>query len=449
MNTKLETYKKLNAFHKYWGKKPRDLNEFLIKNLTKENDLVIDPFLGAGLISKTAIDLKRNFIGYDINPFSIEYATFLNNLPAAEKFLEYSNYVLQEVEKEINATYTMSHGLATHFIWENDKLLRYWVGIGKNKRIFKPTKDDVIKSTKYIAKNIELRDFTFFNNNKINVRSHFKNQHLFSDRALINIETLLNKINMIDDPEIKRALKLCLTSSSGQMSKMVFVLNKKKGDGTFAEQVGSWAIGLWVPKKHFEINVLKLFDKKIKKLYKILKTKKETNSQNTLNLKLGSCLDEMKKLGSNTLDLIITDPPHGNRIPYLELSDFWNSILGFKPNFNKEIVVSSSKERLKTIANFNLDMHEFMEISYKKLSERGILTIFYNSKNKNEWDFLKNNKFFFLGSAKCIYSSNSLVQRNRSGAMKYDYILFFSKTKQELPDNIQKLPGWTKKFPEV
>ena len=47
-----EGYKGLSSFHKYWGKKPTEAWRFLIENLTEPSDIVLDPFLGSGLIAK-------------------------------------------------------------------------------------------------------------------------------------------------------------------------------------------------------------------------------------------------------------------------------------------------------------------------------------------------------------------------------------------------------------
>ena len=61
----------------------------------------------------------------------------------------------------------------------------------------------------------------------------------------------------------------------------------------------------------------------------------------------GDCLSLLPQLPDNSVDLIITDPPHGDRIPYLELSEIWNVILREEPPFEAEIVVSNAKARSK------------------------------------------------------------------------------------------------------
>jgi len=69
-----KTYTGLAGFHKYWGKKPIESMCYLIEKCTKEGDIVMDPFLGSGLISRECLLRNRRFVGIDINPFSIDRA---------------------------------------------------------------------------------------------------------------------------------------------------------------------------------------------------------------------------------------------------------------------------------------------------------------------------------------------------------------------------------------
>lgn len=49
------------------AQKPIELIEFLIKLTTKENHIVLDPFMGSGTTAVASNDLKRQFIGFEVN----------------------------------------------------------------------------------------------------------------------------------------------------------------------------------------------------------------------------------------------------------------------------------------------------------------------------------------------------------------------------------------------
>jgi len=54
--------------------KPLDLITKYMKISSKENDLILDPFLGSGTTAVACKNLKRNFIGIEINPDYCEIA---------------------------------------------------------------------------------------------------------------------------------------------------------------------------------------------------------------------------------------------------------------------------------------------------------------------------------------------------------------------------------------
>jgi len=145
---------------------------------------------------------------------------------------------------------------------------------------------------------------------------------------------------------------------------MVFAVTgrgKTNGNPSKKIEVGSWVIGYWRPPLHFEVNVWNCFERRVTKLLNAIKngdplqgsTISETLDQFYQNnaecsIICAPCQAELKKLPEKSINLIITDPTHSDRIPYLELSELWNSILGIEPNFDSEIVISNAKERAKT-----------------------------------------------------------------------------------------------------
>ena len=98
-----ETYTGLAGFHKYWGKKPVESLSYLIENCTGEGDIVLDPFPGSGLISRECLKRSRRFAGVDINPFPVEHASFLLNLPSENEYYQALIEIEQGVADEINS----------------------------------------------------------------------------------------------------------------------------------------------------------------------------------------------------------------------------------------------------------------------------------------------------------------------------------------------------------
>ena len=49
------------------AQKPLSIVEFLIKLTTREDQVVLDPFLGSGTTAVACVRLKRNFIGFEVN----------------------------------------------------------------------------------------------------------------------------------------------------------------------------------------------------------------------------------------------------------------------------------------------------------------------------------------------------------------------------------------------
>jgi len=59
---------KEKTFGKHPTQKPLDLLERIILASTKENDLILDPFMGSGTTGVAAMKLNRQFIGIEKNP---------------------------------------------------------------------------------------------------------------------------------------------------------------------------------------------------------------------------------------------------------------------------------------------------------------------------------------------------------------------------------------------
>ena len=465
-------YRGLYAFHKYWGKKPFEPVRYLIQNTSSERGLVVDPFLGSGVSAIEALQLRRRFIGVDVNPLAIRLARLLVSLPSVDIIEEAFAKVASSVKDKILESYiTTRKEPATHYLWRDDVMEMVWLTDREKKRRVElpPNEHDLALSRHFAAYQPQrLREPIFFANSRINSSPSLTLKDIFTGRALHNIELLLAAIDNLPQC-MQEPMRLSLTAAAGQMSKMVFAITgrgKIAGARSGRIEVGSWVIGYWRPELHFEVNVWNCFEHRVQKL---IKAAAESGTSNVLAregelstvcaghadyvLLARDCLDVLPQIPDRSIDLLITDPPHSDRIPYLELSEIWNVILGEEPLFELEIVVSNARERAKTLYKYNQAMSRFLEISASKLSDNGLLVLFFNARTKESWKFL--NSFvsnanradiIYCGCFPLIYSAASVIQDNREGALRTDYGLVFART-ADLAYSLAHIPGWMSALP--
>lgn len=446
-----EGYKGLAGFHKYWGKKPTEAWHLLIERLTKPEDVILDPFLGSGLIAKECTDLHRRFIGFDINPICLELTEMYLSPPTHQELKSALNSLYKALLPKANDLYRLSTGdIATHLLWENDTIVKVWKKTGRTR--VELTVDGLELRRFEGADKYTLRNeskFRFFENSRINSKSAMAIDQLFTPRALAVIDYILDEIAKTTG-NTKRALRLILSAALGQMSRMVFAVSKRgktRGVASESIEVGSWVIGYWRPGQHFEVNALNCFENKANKLLKALTDLGPSRSvdmaaevldfsQNdrTCFLALGDSEELLKKLCTESVNVILTDPPHGDRIPYLELSEMWNGFLGYESNLSGELVISNAKARNKDQIAYNRKLLQILQECHRVLKCDGVIAIMFNARSTDHWESLHQleaeTSFSFVGCYPMEYSAGSVVQDNRDGGLKSDYVLLYTKSSE-------------------
>ncbi|MEK8020870.1 MAG: DNA methyltransferase [Candidatus Parabeggiatoa sp.] len=466
-------YQGLSGFHKYWGKKPIEAWQFLITSLTDENDVVLDPFLGSGLVARKCLDLNRKFIGFDINPLSIELTALYLNPPSSRELRTAISEIYSSLKDEINSLYGLSNGKnASHYLWNQGELSKVWIKEGRKRIEIEPTEQDlknIVDSISYESK--YTKQPRFFDNSRINAKKSLKLSDLFSPRALRLIDLFLELSSQYDE-NLSRAIRMILTASVGQMSKMVFAVSKRgktKGAVTDKIEVGSWVIGYWRPAVYFEVNAWNCFENKANKLIKALNDIDDLppsqlaqsipqlfhNDCNSL-LQCGDSEKWLQEIPSQSIKLVLTDPPHGDRIPYLELSELWNCICSYQADYHNELVVSNAKERRKNQEKYNQKLANILAESIRVLVNNGVLAVMFNAIKKAHWNSLHtlddSKEVVYVGCYPMEYSAGSVVQDNRIGGLKYDYVLIYikstnQKVSQEIVKHFCEIPGWLSEYP--
>ncbi|MEQ8756059.1 MAG: DNA methyltransferase [Coleofasciculus sp. G1-WW12-02] len=462
--------------HKYWGKKPHEPLALTIQQLTQENDIILDPFVGSGTAARESRLRKRRFIGIDINPIATELTKLLISPPDYPLIRDAFLFLEKTLKPRINQTYQLKDGrTASHYLWQNNQLRQIWLSGNRSttRLVLPPTPEDLqLIQTFSTYKSRIIRPPKFFANSRINASPQLSLSDLITGRAQHNLDLIIDHINQLPQAA-QPAMKLCLTAASGQMTKMVFAVTgrgKTNGNRSKKIEVGSWVIGYWRPPLHFEVNVWNCFERRVTKLLNAIKngdplqgsTICETLDQFYQNnaecsIICAPCQQELKNLPKKSINLIITDPPHSDRIPYLELSELWNSILGIEPNFDSEIVISNAKERAKTATLYNQTMSAFFTDCSAILRDDGFLVLLYNARQQEHWAFIKqlidssepSSNLNYLGQFPCNYSARSVVQDNRKGALKHDIALVFGNPNADLSkiSRLKTIRGWSDTFP--
>jgi len=256
------------------------------------------------------------------------------------------------------------------------------------------------------------------------------------------------------------------------MSKMVFAVSKRgktKSKGADKIEVGSWVIGYWRPEQHFEINAWNCFENKARKLLKGIKETQQSSDgniakslENLLSKKENAYVDLgdseclLRDIPSNSIKVVLTDPPHGDRIPYLELSEMWNSVIGIDSDYTKELVVSNAKERDKDIGAYNSKLSAILTECSRVLNDGGFMAVMFNARSKDHWDSLhkleKTTGLEYVGCYPMEYSAGSVVQDNRKGGLKIDYVLIYVKNmngtqRKNTEYTFRMINEWSARYP--
>lgn len=453
-NHKAKTYTGIYGMHKYWSKKPYNIIRKLIKRYSNKGEIILDPFCGSGISINESIFLDRNAIGMDINPIAIFITKQLLTKISVENLNREFNSLKNDIKSEIDALYKVIRDnndfIGTHFLWSDNELIevRYRKKNSRKKILDQPTDRDIKFAKSFTREKIPLffpRNRLLYNT-RINAQKDMHVYDLFSNRNLHALSILLDRINKIKNQEIRDILKFCFTSALGQTTKMVFVIKKRGGKPLKKVQIGSWVIGYWIPDEHFELNVWNCFENKFNRI-KRAKTRQQKidydlkisnnfdgllNGKNLLLLN-APAQKALKIFPDNSIDYIITDPPHGNRQPFLELSLIWNSWLDFKVNYGDEIVISFSKDRQKDTHEYYKLITQVFEQIERILKPNRLFTLMFNSVNEESWERLFQciDQFNFQREnlESLNYSANSVVMDTRERSLKKDFILTLKKLK--------------------
>ena len=226
-------------------------------------------------------------------------------------------------------------------------------------------------------------------------------QDLFTKKNLYINYLLLHKIKSYQDvKETYDILRFIFSDSLRETNIMTFT-NEKWQNGT----PNSWAKhAYWTPSEFCEVNIYEAFKKSLKSLtdcinfnskqkfrFNAAKSFAELSTgQKTIYFRTGTLED--LNLPPGTIDVIITDPPYGSNVQYLELSHFWymwNKDLYdvSKLENDKEAVVNrkTNLTNRKTYKTYEDNLFFVFHECHRVLKKDGQMVMTFNNKDIRAW----------------------------------------------------------------
>lgn len=375
--------------HKYWGRKPHNVVSEYIKNYTDEGDLVLEPFMGSGVTVIEAIKAGRRVIGIDINPMSKFIVSNTIEQVDLDLFKKTYEDIVLKVKGEFADYYatrcpicgeiaTMETG-----VWENDVLKRIRLKCDKDGTQIKDvSEEDVALYNKCSTVKKELLKKKKISYPTEPIMKYVKRSgretidDLFSDRALIILSYVKKYIEDVKDEKVRSLLLFCFTSMLPNVSRML------PGDLDKATYRSGWVISkFWTPTVHTERNIFMCFDLRFKA---ILKGKNELVGidSNLADIRTADSA-RLGDIDSNSVDYIFTDPPYGESIAYLALSQFWNSWISADVDYSKEMIIDPYRN--KGYMDYSEKAMETYSELYRVLKPGHYMSFTFNNRDLNVW----------------------------------------------------------------
>jgi DNA modification methylase len=436
---KLDRYE----MHKYWGKKPAFGLVPLINKYSRIGDTLLDPFAGYGVFCSEAYIAGRNVIINDLNPIAnfISKNLFEKDINLS-KFSKHWSDIKSKFLPFLMDWYSFpsinqSNMPVSILRDRNHRPLKLKYAKGSQKEIILSER----QSKEYLAfehqKIIEdwYPQTPLIPNSRISARKGMIVADLFTKRELACHARLFKLINEYSSGPEHDLLLLAFTANLANCSILVPPINSR---GDMSQ--GAWMTGFYIGETYIENNVLYYFENRIKKVLKgkedfLTKTSYSFFDKNNSGPTYKITHFDAKKLSGiadESVDYVFTDPPYGDTVPYFEQSIIWNSWLGFKPDYDNEIVVSNSCVREKDVYHFENDMNEvFQEIS-RVLKKNKYLSLTYHSLSGREWKAITNacilNGFEMTDYEWLTQKTFTPRQLNRTKTVKGDVLITLQKS---------------------
>jgi len=391
-------YSKIYKIHKYWARKPWFIVEKYIKEHSKINDVVMDPFCGSGVTGAEAIVNGRNFIGQDLNPMSIlvTQGTLLNNINF-EDLKEDFKKIQDACQNKIQSLYYVDSfcpSCGAQMVWKHlrtgPKFKNSYTGV-----IYCPYCNS--KATNYSAtpKDIERIESNYkidtpywfpttkfpkkFYKDRFSYKGISCVADMYTPRNLYALSLIYNEIQKIQNKDNRLLLLLAFTNT-------VLHVSKLKGENVRPLGVNNY----WIPDDHIEENVWFRYVERVKLVCAAKEMQQQRYKKEKKSNKLFKCgswqvekKSALESMGKECVDYYFTDPPYGEAIQYSELSFIWNAWLKEEYDNKEEIIINPVQKKNEN--DFENLLKKSLQNIYIALKKEKYFTLCFQNKSFGVW----------------------------------------------------------------
>ena len=427
-----ERHPKRYESHKYWGRKPFNIVRKYISEYSKEGNLILDPFCGSGVTIFEALSLKRNAIGYDLNPI----ACFITeNLIRKDVDTLSLRNIGDDIVNKIENRFSYydvtcdcgNTGRLINGIWQKNSYIAKYYHCPQCGNKMSSTND----FDKQKVADFQFPDDLWYPKDSLPDNADEKYVHeLFTKRNLLALSLLVDGIEKVRDATIRDLLLYTFTSNVAFTSKIIPV-NKKRFEQK-RNCTGIWGFKrFWTPEFHVENNVFKYYRNR---LQRTVAAKNETNrllkGSNAFGKVINASSEKMRELGNKSVDFVFSDPPFGNMIPYLNLSTLWNSWLQSKVNCEDEIIIDNEHNE----SDYYGKMLSVLKECHRVLKDGKYLVVAFNNKSIKIWcillEAIRSSGFLMKECIPAEDGEVSFTQTTKSakGSLRGHFVYVFEKT---------------------
>lgn len=200
----------------------------LLQNFSKEGDMILDPFMGSGVVAGECLINNRNFIGYDINPLAVLIAKVRTTPIPMIKLLKTLNFIEENYHKnhpEIIEFHNIHYWFDEEVIKQLSKLKKaiFCIEDGNHRNFFKVAFSETVRKvskTEYNEFKLLRRKNSNNNSNVIKIfrEISIRNMGLLTDfyknfKQHKRLKIILENKNILDPSELEnRSINLVVTS---------------------------------------------------------------------------------------------------------------------------------------------------------------------------------------------------------------------------------------------